>query len=208
MGAFLPLLLASAAPGIIQAGASFIGGRARNKRLNAATSAYDNSLGDYMSADISKNAFENIQNPFEDLTVNQQQAEFQMDNLAQNTANTMGAFKASMGGSGAAAFAQALANNQANATRQISADIGGQEARNNMTMANAELGIQNRAAQGADTAMMREFDRLGTRVGMDQAELAGAYDAKNMAYQARMNAFGNVAGGISNNATALADALT
>lgn len=206
MPVFLPMLLAAAAPGLIQAGASYIGGKKRNERLRDAESAYDSDLEDYMDMNFENN-FANMENPMEDLTVNTQAADFQMANLNQSSADLLGGMRQAAGGSGVAALAQAIANNQARQTSQISAGIGQQEAANTRAMASAEMNLNQLEAQGANQVQAMNFDRLGTRVGMSQAELAGAYDAKNMAYQARMAAFGNVASGISNNAQGLAQAF-
>ena len=57
-----------------------------------------------------KNPFENMENVYEDLTVNQQQAEFQAQQGAQQRADIMQNLRGAAGGSGIAGLAQALAN--------------------------------------------------------------------------------------------------
>ena len=57
-----------------------------------------------------KNPFADMSNFYEDLTVNQQQAQFQVKQGQQQRANIMQAFKGAAGASGVASLAQAMAN--------------------------------------------------------------------------------------------------
>ena len=59
-----------------QVASSFIGGPGRLKRRNEAKSAYDTAKKNFSSQDFS-NVFANMENPYEDLTVNQTAAQFQ-----------------------------------------------------------------------------------------------------------------------------------
>ena len=65
-----------------------------------------------------------MQNTYEDLTVNQQQAQFTAQQQAQGFANTMEGLRGAAGGSGIAALAQSLAGQQSLAAQQASASIG------------------------------------------------------------------------------------
>ena len=78
-----------------------------------------------------ENPFANMENTFEDLTVNQQQAQFQAKQGSQQRADIMQNLKGAAGGSGVAGLAQALANQGQLQTQQISASIGLQEAQIN-----------------------------------------------------------------------------
>ena len=57
-----------------------------------------------------KNVYANIENPFEDLTVNQQQAQFEAQQMDAQRANIMRGLKGAAGASGIASLAQAMAN--------------------------------------------------------------------------------------------------
>ena len=129
-----------------------------------------------------ENPYENMENVYEDLTVNQQQAQFQAQQGAQQRANIMEGLRGAAGASGIASLAQTMANQGQLMTQRISASIGAQEARNQALMA--------RGAQTADMAerkgdLMRqkfEADRQATLLGMQMGQTAGS----NAAYQAAM----------------------
>ena len=65
-----------------------------------------------------------MENTMEDLTVNQQQAEFTKQNNMQNQANIMGQMRGAAGSSGIAALAQSLSNKGSLQAQQASASIG------------------------------------------------------------------------------------
>ena len=97
-----------------------------------------------------KNPYENMENVYEDLTVNQLQAEFQAQQGDQQRANIMQNLRGAAGSSGIAGLAQALANQGQLQTQRISASIGQQEAANQRAMAQGAAGVQRlqAAAQG------------------------------------------------------------
>ena len=64
------------------------------------------------------------ENVYEDLTVNQQQAEFEAQQGAQQRANIMQNMRGAAGGSGIAALAQVMANQGQLQAQRISASIG------------------------------------------------------------------------------------
>jgi hypothetical protein len=90
-----------------------------------------------------KNPFSNMENTFEDLTVNQQQAQFQAQQGNQQRANIMQGLKGAAGSSGIAGLAQAMANQGQLQTQQISASIGMQESQNQIASAKGAAAIQN-----------------------------------------------------------------
>ena len=90
-----------------------------------------------------KNPFENMENTFEDLTVNQQQAQFQSQQGNQQRANAMQQLKGAAGGSGIAGLAQAMANQGQLQTQRISASIGMQESQNQMASARGATAVRN-----------------------------------------------------------------
>ena len=126
------------------------------------------------------------ENVFEDLTVNQQQAQFQAQQGAQQRANIMAGLRGAAGTSGIAGLAQALANQGQLQAQQISADIGKQEAMNERLRAQGALQVQKGAAavdlrRRAGEAMVQQAEsgRQATLLGMQQGQAAGA----NMAAQ-------------------------
>ena len=184
-----------------------------------------------------KNAFANLTNPlenlsmenvFEDLTVNQQQAEFQRDTMAQQRANIMGQMRGAAGGSGIAGLAQAMANQGQLATQQISASIGQQEAANQrlraqgaqdvirrqqqQMMAQGQVDIMrakgesaaDMARRGGEASLQEmEMSRQATLLGIQMGQTTGANAALQQAYANQMAAGMGMTNLMGQQATAL-----
>ena len=143
----LPWIAANpmAATGIAQAGLGIIGGligSGKRKREQArARKAMEASRKRYMEQEY-KNPYANLENPYEDLTVNQQQAQFQAQQQAQSRADILGGLRETAGGAGVAGLAQAMANQSALGAQRISASIGQQEAANQKLRAKGAMATQ------------------------------------------------------------------
>ena len=146
-----------------------------------------------------ENYFADMENAFEDITVNQQQAQFQGQQGAQQRANIMQGLRGAAGASGIAGLAQTLANQGALQAQQISASIGAQESRNQALAAQAAQQMdvmERRGASAADMAdrggegmlQQMEMDRQATLLGMAQGNAAGANAALQQAYAGQMSA--------------------
>ena len=110
--------------GIIKAfGAASQKGKYQDEEKRAQAS-YDEMRAKYMGLDTSNlygdvsNPYANMQNTMEDLTVNQQQAQFEAQQGAQTRANVMGQMRGAAGSSGVAGLAQAMANQGATQAQQ------------------------------------------------------------------------------------------
>ena len=134
------------------------------------------------------NPFENMENVYEDLTVNQQQAQFEAQQGAQQRANIMQNLRGAAGASGIAGLAQTLANQGALQTQRISASIGQQEARNQLAAAKGASAIQIAERQGDQWVQQAEMDRQATLLGMQMGETTGANLALQQAQANQMNA--------------------
>jgi hypothetical protein len=143
------------------------------------------------------NRFANMENVFEDLTVNQQEAQFQAQQGAQQRA--MQSMKGAAGSSGIAGLAQAMANQGALQTQRISASIGQQETRNQALAARGAASVQQlerqgaasvdlTKAQGAQWQQQAEMDREATLLGMQMGETTGANLALQQSQANQMNA--------------------
>jgi len=147
-----------------------------------------------------KNPFAGMQNMFaenvyEDLTVNQKQAQFQAQQGAQQRANIMQDLRGAAGSSGIAGLAQALARQGDLQTQQISASIGQQESRNQVLKAKGAYQVQQGAdkvqtaqMQGEQWVQQAEMDRQATLLGMQMGQTAGANMAQQQAQANQMNA--------------------
>ena len=121
------------------------------------------------------------ENTFEDLTINQQAAQFQMEQGAQQRANILGSLKGAAGGSGIAGLAQSLANQGIMQARGVSAGIGQQEAMNQKLKAQGAQQVQAGAAaadlsrRGGEATMQEaEMSRQSTLLGVAYGGMAGA----------------------------------
>jgi hypothetical protein len=146
MTAAQQMQMASGIGGIIQ---GLVG--KRRARQRAAKREYEKQRELYSQLDTSnlaagfRNTFQNMENTYEDMTVNQQQALFMAQQNQQSQANTMEALRGAAGSSGIAGLAQIIANQSQLAAQKASASIGLQEAQN-----------QKLAAQGAAQNQMME----------------------------------------------------
>jgi len=215
----MSFIVAGIAVGAVSAGvgvAKLIGGRkakkAAEKKAAEAKAEMDKRKAEYSQLDTS-NPYADYQNQmaenvYEDLTVNQQQAEFQREQQEQQRANIMQSLQGAAGGSGIAALAQQMANQGSLDARQSAASIGQQEAANQKLQAQGELIVQQgeQAAMGKRTEgeiMSRDMERnkVMTLMGMSQSEMA-AYNQQAAQGEAQMwSGAGDIAGGITSGIT-------
>ena len=186
-------LIAGGVSGLTSIVGSMVGGRARRREQAAARRELAAKTSEYENMTF-KNPYENLQNTMEDLTVNTQQAEFMAQQQQQGMANTMGALQGAAGGSGIAALAQAMANQQNTNLQQASASIGQQERQNQMAQATQAAQIQQLNAQGQADVQAREQARTETLLGMSQQRLAAANEARQQATQQLIGGVGQIAG--------------
>ena len=145
----------------------------------------------YASLDTS-NPYLNMENKMEDLTVNQQQAEFEAQQFQQSQANIMDTMRGAAGGSGIAALAQSLSQQGQLASQKAAASIGAQESRNRSLAAQEASRIQMLQRQGDRESQQMEMQKTATMLGMTQQE-AAAYHQQRM--QAQQQATGMAAEG-------------
>lgn len=192
----VPLLagmaIAGGVQGLTSVFGSMIGGRARRKEQAAAKRQLAQRQAEYQNMQF-QNPYAGMQNTMEDLTVNTQQAEFMAQQQQQGLANTMGALQGAAGGSGIAALAQAMANQQNTNLQQASASIGQQEARNQIAAAQQGAQIQQLQAQGEADVQAREQARTETLLGMSQSRLAAANQARQQATEQLIGGVGQMA---------------
>ena len=119
------------------------------------------------------------ENVYEDMTVNQQQAEFEREQQEQQRANIMQGLQGAAGGSGIAALAQQMANQGSLQARQAAASIGAQEASQQELKAKGELIVQEgeqkameKRVEGEIMSRDMERNKVMTLMGMSQQEMA------------------------------------
>jgi len=190
----LPLIFA--VQGLSQLGLGAYNAFQANKMKREAQGDYDKALRQYRTQDTS-NLYRNLENPYEDLTVNQQQAQFQTEQQQQGLADIMGSMRGAAGASGIAAFTQSLANQQSRNIQATSASIGQQEARNQGMSAQGAMNLQAMERRGATEARTLKSGIIGTELGMSMNQLAAANQAKQQAAAQIAGGAGNLlAGGV------------
>ena len=140
----------------------------------------------YKNLDTS-NPYLNMENQAEDLTVNQQEAEFTQEQQMQSQANIMDQMRGSAGASGVAGLAQTLANQGSLDAQKASASIGQQESKNQQLEAQEASNIQNKEREGEMISRNAKADIAGTMMGMTAQEMQ-AFQAQQAAAQAGMDA--------------------
>lgn len=169
-----------------------IGHKKRVQEQKDAQALYDTNLARFQSLDTS-NPYANMENMYEDLTVNTQAADFRAQQQAQGMASTMDAMKGAAGGSGIAALAQSLSNAQAQNAQSASASIAQQEASNQAAERQMAGQLQNLNRQGEVMSRNMERNQTETELGMSQARLGAANLARQQATQALVGGIGQVA---------------
>jgi hypothetical protein len=146
--------------GLITAAGAYDWGGKRADETAQAQQEYDLMKERFMGLDTSNlysdvsNPYANMENVMEDLTVNQQQAQFEKQMGQQQQANIMQQMGGAAGGSGIAGLAQAMANQGSIQAQRASASIGQQEAANQAKRAQMAGKLQTMERQGGWQAGM------------------------------------------------------
>ena len=207
MSAAQQMQVAGGIGGIIQ---GLVGRRKRRDAQRRAKKEYEKQRALYQALDTSNlaagfgNAFENMENTYEDLTVNQQQAQFIAQQNQQSQANAMQALRGAAGSSGIAGLAQIIANQSQLAAQKASASIGLQEAQNEKLAAQGaaqnqmmerkgEFQAQVQRLQGAERSRALDYQKQEMELGFAMQEKAAADQAVQAANAALYGGIGSLA---------------
>ena len=188
--------------GLTSIASGIIGGGKRRREQRAAEKELAINKARYENLDTS-NLAANMENTFEDLTVNTQAADFAAQQQNQALANTMGSMQGAAGGSGIAALAQAMAGQQSQNLQQASASIAQQESANQRAAAQGAMNVQSAQIQGAQAARQAEAAKTETLLGMSQQRKAAADEARAAATDSIMSGIGGVVGGAASGIAAM-----
>lgn len=178
--------------GLTGIASGIIGSGKRKREQRAAQAEFDRRKADYENTDTS-NVYANMENTMEDLTVNQQQAQFQAEQSQQGLSNIMNNMQGAAGGSGIAALAQSLAGQQQNQIRQASMDIGRQEQSNQMAERQQAGNLQLYEKKGELISRDAEQEKVETLMGMSQQRLGAANTDRQNATNAIVGGVGSLA---------------
>lgn len=184
---------AQAVGGTIKAVGSLFGGRKRRQEQRAANAELARQKQKYEQLDTS-NPYANMTNPYENLTVNTQAADFAAQQSSQNAANIMSSMASAAGGGGIAALAQSMANAQNQQAQQASASIAQQESRNQAMAAQGEMKRQQLIASGEQMSQQMAMKKQEGLVGMAASRKQAADQARKDATDALMGGIGDIAG--------------
>ena len=113
----------------------------------------------------------------------------------QSQANTMDQFGQAAGGSGIAALAQAMSQQQSQNAQQASASIGQQERSNMMAERNMAGQIQNQKISGDIQSREMELGKIDSMMQMAGQRLQGAQANKSAHDQMAISGLGGMAAG-------------
>ena len=182
------------AEGLAGIAGGVIGGRARRREQREARAELANQKRTYEQFQF-QDPSAGMTNTFEDLTVNQQQAQFASQQQQQALAGTLSGLSGAAGGSGIAALAQSLSQQQSRNLQAASASIGQQESANQMARARGQQNLEAQRAQGAQYVQEREFGRTEDMYNTAAARKAAADEARRQATQGLVGGVANVAVG-------------
>ncbi len=170
---------------------SMIGGRRRReeqKRANAEFAAQKQAFQDFTFT----NPFRGLENVAEDLTINQDAAQFQAQQTDAALAQSLQAATLSGGAPGGAqAIAQAALRSKAG----ISADIARQEQANMAARVNQQAKLQQLEAQGEEDIQSQQYLQQGELLNMASARKVAADQARATATEQLVGGIGQMAQG-------------
>ena len=192
----------------VAGGAKAISGGIKAKRAKEeaerAQKELDKQKDAFKSLDTS-NPYLNMQNTMEDVTVNQQEAEFMKQQQMQQQANVMQQMRGAAGGSGIAALAQTLASQGALNAQKASASIGAQEQKIQQEKAKEASRIEGLEREGELISRQAEASKTEALMGMSADELATAREARAAAQEQMWSGISQAAGGAAGAAGSLSE---
>jgi len=182
------------AGGITQMVMANKGKKEREREQDAANQELAERKAAYEDMDTS-NPYANLENVYEDVTVNTQQAEMMNQQMQQAQANTMQQMQAAAGGSGVAGLAQQLMQSGQQQSQAASASIGQQETQNQKMMLQQAAQLQQLEARGERETQRMDKDKIETMFGMAQQRKISADAARQRATDQMVSGIGQFAGG-------------
>jgi hypothetical protein len=179
--------------GVANIASGIIGSKKRKREQRAAQREFNMYKSQLANIDTS-NLYKNIENVYDDLTVNTQEAEFVAEQQNQGMANTMNAMSSAAGGSGIAALAQAMAGQQSTNAQSAGVSIGNQERQNQLMQKQMANQLTQQEIAGEYTARDKQTEKTQALLGMAGSRLAAANQARQQATQSILGGVGQMMG--------------
>ena len=190
---FVAVAVIGGVAGLAKTGIGIAGASKAKKEQEAAEAKQSALMNQYKNLDRS-NPYLNMENVYEDLTVNQKQAEFTKQQQEQQRANIMGQMSQAAGGSGIAALAQAMANQGSLDAQKSAISIGEQEKQNQLLQLGEDKRLQDLEIKGELYERGKEEELVTTQLGMAQADVAAAAQQRQQNRQMIASGIGDVMG--------------
>lgn len=190
---FVAVAVIGGVAGLAKVGMGIAGASKAKKEQEAAEAKQSALMNQYKNLDRS-NPYLNMENVYEDLTVNQKQAEFTKQQQEQQRANIMGQMSQAAGGSGIAALAQAMANQGSLDAQKSAISIGEQEKQNQLLQLGEDKRLQDLEIKGELYERGKEEGLVTTQLGMAQADVAAAAQQRQQNRQMIASGIGDIAG--------------
>lgn len=183
--------IASGVQGLAGIASGIIGSKKRKNEERKAQAQYNRYKQQYENMDTS-NPYANMENVYEDATINTQAADMTKQQQMEGMASTMDQFAQSAGGSGIAALAQAMAGQQAANAQTASADIANQEQQIQQAQMGEASRLQGLDREGQLMSRQAEFDKMQSLMQMSQDRLGAAKQARADATSSLMSGVAGV----------------
>jgi hypothetical protein len=188
----MPLPIGAIIGGVTQIAGSLIGGRARRKEAERAAAQKAADLAAFRDFQFT-NPYENMENVFEDATINQQASQFQAQ---QTDAALAQSLQASVASGGAAGGAQAIAQAALQSKQGISADIAQQEQALQSRSLEQEAALQSASGAATMDIEQQKYAGAATNLQLSAARDANARQARQQATKGLLSGLGSLAGGV------------
>lgn len=188
-----PAMILGGVKALTSIAGGIIGSGKRKREQRQAQAGYDKTLARLENMDTS-NPYANQQNVYEDLTVNTQQADMLAGQQQQALGNTMQNLQGAAGGSGIAALAQSMANQQSQNLQQATASIGQQESQNQRLAMGQEAQMQQNMVEGDMLSRQMEASKTTGMLNRAGQRLSAANQARQQATSSIMGGVGELAG--------------
>lgn len=183
--------------GVANIAGSLIGGGARRREQRAAAAEQAAQKEAFKNFQFT-NVYSGLENVAEDLTINQDAAQFQAQ---QTDAALAQAMQAAVVSGGAAGGAQAIAQAALQSKRGVAADIARQEQANEMARVQQAAKLQEMEATGEMDIQSQEYSRSQELLNMANARKYAADQARRRATQQLIGGVGMLGQGIVGAAT-------
>tara|TARA_R100001015_G_scaffold19123_2_gene14996 strand:- start:1235 stop:2248 length:1014 start_codon:yes stop_codon:yes gene_type:complete len=132
------------------------------------------------------NPYLNMENAMEDLTINQNQYQFQRQAFQQSQKNILGALRPTAGASGVASLAQSLVRQNQVSEQQMAANIAREESRNRNLALQQREGLERLEREGRRIPINFEAQKMQTLIGMEQQEMMMNKELQQKYYEGEM----------------------